>query len=44
MAVSCLKTILPVASALNQFVAFSFLSRAAQCERFIVFIPILFVL
>ena len=39
MAVNCLKSLLAVASAVNQFVAFSFLSRAEQCERVIVFIP-----
>ena len=39
MAVSCLKSLLAVARAVNPFVAFSFLSRAEQCERFIVFIP-----
>ena len=39
MAVSCLKSLLAVARSVNQFVAFSFLSIAEPCERFIVFIP-----
>ena len=39
MAVSCLKSFLAVAGAVNQFIAFSFLSIAEQCERFIIFIP-----
>ena len=39
MAVSFLKSLLAVARVINQFVAFSFLSIAEQCERFIVFIP-----
>ena len=39
MAVSCLKSLLVVARAVNQFVAFSFFSIAEQCKRFIVFIP-----
>ena len=39
MEVSCLKSLLAVARAVNQFVAFFFLSIAEQCERFIIFIP-----
>ena len=40
VAVSCLKSLLAVARSVNHFVAFFYLSRAVQCERFIVFIPI----
>ena len=39
VAVRSLKSLLAVASAVNQIVAFSFLSIAEQIERFIVFIP-----
>ena len=38
VAVSCLKSLLAVARSVNQFVAFSFLSRAERC-KYVIFIP-----